>query len=194
MNTTDKRLYLIDGHALIYRAYYALIRNPLTNTKGVPTGAVYGFANYLLRLLETHDCQYWAIALDSDKPTFRHEMYAEYKANREEMPDDLKTQIPLVNDLIDAMNIPSVRKEGVEADDLIAALTGRAVAQGFEVCIISKDKDLMQLVGPGVRMLAPGNFTKDHAFHDHVIGIYEFSFDLCRRIKLGNPPADHIRA
>ncbi|MBN1130278.1 MAG: DNA polymerase I [Chitinispirillaceae bacterium] len=155
MNNKDKRLYLIDGHALIYRAYYALIRNPLTNTKGVPTGAVYGFANYLLRLLETHDCQYWAIALDSDKPTFRHKMYAEYKANREEMPDDLKTQIPLVNDLIAAMNIPWVRQDGVEADDLIAALTRRAVAQGFEVYIISKDKDLMQLVGPRVRMLAP---------------------------------------
>jgi DNA polymerase I len=155
MASEKKQLYLIDGHALIYRAYFALIRTPLTNANGVPTGAVFGFANYLLRLIETYDCPYWAIALDSDKPTFRHEMYAQYKANREEMPDDLKTQIPLVRDLIDAMNIPWVKQDGVEADDLIAVLTHRAVEQGFEVYIVTKDKDLMQLVGPGVRMLAP---------------------------------------
>jgi DNA polymerase-1 len=155
MDTEKKQLYLIDGHALIYRAYYALIRTPLTSAKGIPTGAVFGFANYLLRLIESYNCPYWAIALDSDKPTFRHEMYAQYKANREEMPDDLKTQIPLVRDLIDAMNIPWVKQDGVEADDLIAVLTHRAVEQGFEVYIVSKDKDLMQLVGPRVRMLAP---------------------------------------
>jgi DNA polymerase-1 len=157
MDTEKKQLYLIDGHALIYRAYFALLRTPLTNAKGIPTGAVFGFANYLMRLIETYNCPYWAIALDSDKPTFRHEMYAAYKANREEMPDDLKTQIPLVRDLIDAMNIPWVKQDGVEADDLIAVLTHRAVEQGFEVYIVTKDKDLMQLVGPGVRMLAPEN-------------------------------------
>jgi DNA polymerase-1 len=155
MDTEKKQLYLIDGHALIYRAYYALIRTPLTNSKGIPTGAVFGFANYLLHLINTYGCQYWAIALDSDKPTFRHAMYEQYKANREEMPDDLKTQIPLVRDLIDAMNIPWVMRDGVEADDLIAVLTHRAVEQGFDVFIVSKDKDLMQLVGPRVRMLAP---------------------------------------
>ncbi|MBN2188874.1 MAG: DNA polymerase I, partial [Chitinispirillaceae bacterium] len=155
MGKNEKRLYLIDGHALIYRAYYALIKNPLTNSKGTPTGAVYGFAGYLLRLLETYDCPYGAVVLDSDKPTFRHELFAEYKANREEMPDDLKVQIPLIDRLIKALNIPSIRQEGLEADDLIAGLAQRAAEQGFEVFIISKDKDLMQLVGPHVRMLAP---------------------------------------
>jgi DNA polymerase I len=150
-----KELYLIDGHALIYRAYYALIKNPLTNSKGVPTGAVYGFANYLLRLLETYKCPYWAVVLDSDKPTFRHEMFTEYKANREEMPDDLKVQIPLIDRLITVLNVPSVRQAGLEADDLIAGLAGRAAAQGFDVYIVSKDKDLMQLVGPHVSMLTP---------------------------------------
>jgi DNA polymerase-1 len=75
MDTEKKQLYLIDGHALIYRAYYALIRTPLTNSKGIPTGAVFGFANYLLHLINTYGCQYWAIALDSDKPTFRHAIY-----------------------------------------------------------------------------------------------------------------------
>ncbi len=155
MAVDKKQLYLIDGHALIYRAYYALIKNPLTNSKGTPTGAVYGFANYLLRLLETYNCPYLAIALDSDKPTFRHELFTDYKANRDEMPDDLKVQIPLIDRLIEALNIPSVRQEGLEADDLIAGLAQRAAAQGFEVFIISKDKDLMQLVGPRVKMLTP---------------------------------------
>jgi DNA polymerase-1 len=155
MEKNEKQLYLIDGHALIYRAYYALIKTPLTNSNGVPTGAVYGFANYLLRLLETYNCPYWAVVLDCDKPTFRHKMFAEYKANREEMPDDLKTQIPLIDRLIEALNVPSVRQEGLEADDLIAGLAQRAAGQGFEVFIISKDKDLMQLVGPHVKMLTP---------------------------------------
>jgi DNA polymerase-1 len=152
---TKKQFYIIDGHALIYRAYYALIKNPLTNSSGMPTGAVYGFANYLLRMLELYDCPYWMIALDSEKPTFRHELFSDYKANREEMPDDLKVQMPLIDRLIEALNIPSVRQDGLEADDLIAALAQRAVQQGFDVFIVSKDKDLMQLVGPHIKMLAP---------------------------------------
>jgi DNA polymerase I len=157
MNKDNKQLYLIDGHALIYRAYYALLKNPLTNSKGTPTGAVYGFANYLLRLLDTYNCPYWAVVLDSDKPTFRHELYAEYKANREEMPEDLKVQIPLIDRLIKVLNIPSVRQEGLEADDLIAGLSLRASREGFDVFIVTKDKDLMQLIGPHVKMLTPEN-------------------------------------
>jgi DNA polymerase I len=157
MSENKKQLYLIDSHALIYRAYYALARTPLTNAKGIPTGAVFGFASYLLRLVEQFKCPYWAAVLDSSKPTFRHEMYADYKANREEMPDDLKAQMPLIDRLIDAFNIPAVRQDGLEADDLIAVLARRAAAEGFEVFIVSKDKDLMQLVGPHVSMLAPEN-------------------------------------
>ena len=155
MDKGTKQLYLIDGHALIYRAYYALIKNPLTNSKGTPTGAVYGFASYLLRLLETYDCPYWAVVLDSDKPTFRHKLFTDYKANREEMPDDLKVQIPLIDRLIEALNIPSIRQEGLEADDLIAVLAHRAAKQGYSVFIVSKDKDLMQLVGTRIKMLTP---------------------------------------
>jgi DNA polymerase I len=172
-----KQLYLIDGHALIYRAYYALIKNPLTNSKGTPTGAVYGFANYLLRLLETYDCPYWAVVLDSDKPTFRHELFSEYKANREEMPDDLKVQIPLIDRLIEALNIPSIRQEGLEADDLIAGLALRAAEKGFDVFIVSKDKDLMQLVGPHVKMLAPESG-----------GVLELMGEVEVLAKMGIPP------
>jgi DNA polymerase I len=157
LDTEKKQLYIIDGHALIYRAYFALLRTPLTNSKGFPTGAVLGFANYMIRLLETYKCHSWVIALDSNKPTFRHEMYAQYKAHREEMPDDLKAQMPVIDKLIEALNIPAVRQEGLEADDLIAGLARRAAGQGYEVFIVSKDKDLMQLVGPRVKMLTPEN-------------------------------------
>ena len=151
----DKKLFLIDGHALVYRAYFAFVRNPLINSKGQPTSAVFGFANYLIRLIETYDCPHMAVVMDSSKPTFRHELYSQYKANREEMPDDLKTQLPLIHRLIDAFNIPAIKQDGLEADDLIAALTKRALKQNYEVFLVTKDKDLMQLVSPRVKMLAP---------------------------------------
>jgi DNA polymerase-1 len=151
----DKRLYIIDGHALIYRAYYALAKNPLTNSKGIPTGAIYGFVNYLIRLIEIYKCPYLTVVLDSSVKTFRHEMYEQYKANRDEMPDELKVQIPLIKDVVNAFNIPIICQDGLEADDLIATLTKKAVNDGFDVFLITKDKDLMQLIGPHVKMLAP---------------------------------------
>ncbi|MBN1309297.1 MAG: hypothetical protein JXA18_15340, partial [Chitinispirillaceae bacterium] len=150
-----KQLYLIDGYALIYRAYFALIKTPLTNSAGQSTGALYGFAGYLLRLLEAYDCPYIAVVMDSPKPTFRHEIYDKYKANREEMPEELRSQIPFIRQFIDACNIPTVIQEGLEADDLIATLTRTATDDGFDVFLVTKDKDLMQLVGPRVTMLAP---------------------------------------
>jgi DNA polymerase-1 len=151
----EKKLYLIDGYAFAYRAHYALVRNPLINSRGFPTGAVYGFANYMLRLIETCDCPYMAVAMDSRTPTFRHDLYAPYKANREAMPDDLKLQMPVIDRLLDAFNIPVIRRDGFEADDIIASLARRAVSEGFYVFLVTKDKDLMQLIGPRVRMLAP---------------------------------------
>ena len=151
----DKRLYIVDGYAFAYRAYYALIRSPLISSKGFPTGAIYGFANYLLRLIEAYGCPYLAVAMDSSVPTFRHTAYAPYKANREAMPDDLRQQMPRIFELLEAFNIPVVKKDGFEADDVVASLTKRALAEGFEVFLVTKDKDLMQLIGPKVTMLAP---------------------------------------
>ncbi|NLD92745.1 MAG: DNA polymerase I [Fibrobacter sp.] len=151
----DKKLYIIDGHALIYRAYYALAKNPLTNSNGIPTGAIYGFVNYLIRLIEIYKCPYLTVVLDSSVKTFRHEMYEQYKANRDEMPDELKVQIPLIKDVVNAFNIPMICQDGLEADDLIASLTKKAVDNGFDVFLVTKDKDLMQLIGPHVKMLAP---------------------------------------
>jgi len=149
---------LVDGFAFAYRAYYALIRSPLVNSKGFPTGAIYGFANYMLKLIEAYGCPYMAVVMDSGKPTFRHEAYSAYKANREAMPDDLKLQIPRIYDLLEAFNIPVIRRDGFEADDIIATLTKQALADGFEVFLVTKDKDLMQLVGGKVKMLAPDGF------------------------------------
>jgi DNA polymerase-1 len=152
---SDKKLYLVDGHALVYRAYFAFIKNPLINSKGQPTSAVFGFANYLIRLIESFKCEYLAVVLDSSVPTFRHLMYEQYKANREEMPGDLKAQMPLIRTLIDALNIAVVKEDGLEADDLIATLTRNATDMDFDVFLITKDKDLMQLLGPRVKMLTP---------------------------------------
>jgi DNA polymerase-1 len=154
----EKKLYLIDGYAFAYRAYFALIRSPLTNSTGFPTGAIYGFANYLLKLIEAYGCPYMAVAMDSGRPTFRHKAYPAYKANREAMPDELRMQMPRISELLDAFNIPVVKRDGFEADDVIASLTKRAVREGFEVFLVTKDKDLMQLVGEKVTMLAPEGF------------------------------------
>jgi DNA polymerase-1 len=150
----NKKLFLIDGHAIAYRAYYALIKTPLTNARGQPTGAVYGFANYLLRLLAEFKCPYIGVVFDSPEPTFRHELYKEYKANREEMPDDLKSQIPLIKKVVELFNIVQLARPGLEADDILAHMTHRAKDDGFEVFLVTKDKDLMQLIGPSVHMLA----------------------------------------
>ena len=136
----QKQLYLIDGHALAYRAYFALIKTPLTNSKGQPTGAVLGFANYLLKLIEEFKCPYMAVVMDSPAPTFRHALYEHYKANRVEMPDDMKSQMPLIHKLIDVLNLPKLQKDGLEADDIIAYLSKKAASEGFLVSLVTKDK------------------------------------------------------
>ncbi len=147
-------LYLVDGSSYIFRAYYA-IRRALQTSEGVPTNAIYGFYQMLQTLLEKADPEYIAVALDafgSEVPTFRHERYEEYKANRDETPRELKEQIPYIRRLVEALHIPILEKPGVEADDLIATATRRAHEEGVEVTIVSGDKDLMQLLGDGVTM------------------------------------------
>ena len=150
-----KRLFLVDGHALAYRSYFATIRTPMTNSKGQATGALFGFANSILRMMNEQAPPCLAVVFDSPKPTFRHEMYREYKANREAMPDDMRSQLPILFDLVDAMNIQRLAQPGLEADDIIAWLARRAAGEGFSVWILSKDKDLMQLVDDRVHLLAP---------------------------------------
>ena len=114
----QKRLFIIDGYATLYRAHYALIRNPLTNTAGTPTSAVFGFANQVFQLIDDEKPDYLVAAFDSKGKNFRHELYTDYKANRSEMPDEIQTQLPYLWELLEAMNIPILRVGGVEADDI----------------------------------------------------------------------------
>ncbi|MBN1283729.1 MAG: DNA polymerase I [Proteobacteria bacterium] len=147
---SKKRLYLIDGANLLFRAFYAI--RHLSNSKGQPTNALYGFANMLLKLMREQSPDYAAVCLDTAEPTFRDEIYGEYKANREEPPDELASQFPYVEPLVEALSMPIVKRPGFEADDLMGTLARRFAADGLEVVLVSGDKDLMQLVGPNVCM------------------------------------------
>ena len=151
----SKHLILVDGMAIAYRAHFAFIKNPLINSKGENTSAIFGFANTLLKLFREYEPDYLAIASDTSAPTFRHEMHVEYKATREKMPDELGAQLPRIHQLAAAMRVPVLEREGFEADDLIGTLAVRAAEQGLEVTILTGDKDFMQLVRPGIRLLNP---------------------------------------
>lgn len=150
-SASGKQLFLIDAMSFIFRAYHAM--PPLTNKEGVPTGAVMGFCNMIYNLLDNHQPDYLAAVFDTSTPTFRKEMYPEYKAHRPPPPEDLIPQFPLVRELIQAFRIPLVSKDGYEADDAIATLVKAGRAAGMQVTIVSSDKDLMQLAGDGVRLL-----------------------------------------
>ncbi|MCK4837790.1 MAG: DNA polymerase I, partial [Desulfobulbaceae bacterium] len=148
-------VYLIDGSAYIYRAYHAIA--PLTNSSGLPTHAVYGFINILLRVIREKEPRYLSVAFDLKGPTFRHEMYKEYKANRPPMPEDLVCQIPYIRDAVRAYNITFLEESGFEADDLIASAARRLAGDGHEVVIVSGDKDLLQLVDEKTTFWDPMN-------------------------------------
>ncbi|MFQ6757051.1 MAG: DNA polymerase I [Deltaproteobacteria bacterium] len=146
-------VYLIDGSAYIYRAYHAIA--PLTNKSGLPTHAVYGFTNILLRVLREKTPKFLGIAFDVRGPNFRHEMYPAYKANRPAMPDDLACQIPYIKEIVAAHNIACLERQGFEADDLIASAAKKLAAQGHSVIVVSGDKDLLQLVSESITVWDP---------------------------------------
>ena len=148
-------LYLLDAYALIYRAYYALIRSPRINSKGQNTSAVFGFVNTLQEVIRTHRPDYLGIAFDPAGGTFRHEMYPEYKAQREATPEDIRWAVPIIKDLIRAYRIPILEVPGFEADDVIGTLARKGQAAGLEVHMVTPDKDYAQLVGPGIWMDRP---------------------------------------
>lgn len=145
-----KSLYLIDGHALAYRTFFALNNGPSAGrwqtAQGEPTAGVYGFATVLMRILEVEKPDYLAVAFDTGK-TFRDEMFPDYKATREKMPDDLKVQIGRIRQMVDSFNIPRLEMDGYEADDVLGSVAKAAAAQGIGVKIITGDRDLLQLVG-----------------------------------------------
>jgi DNA polymerase-1 len=148
-----ERLFLIDGGHTLYRAYHAI--RDLTTSRGFPTNAIYGFTQTLQKVIRDHRPEYVAVVFDAPGPTFRHAMYAAYKANRPAMPEDLAAQIPLLRELLQAYRIPSLELPGYEGDDLIGTLAARAAQAGIETVIVSGDKDLCQLVDRDVRILDP---------------------------------------
>ncbi len=149
------RLFLIDAYALIYRAFFAFINRPLTNSRGENTSAPFGFANFLLAIRENHRPDYLAIVFDKGMSK-REEIYPEYKATREKMPEELAASLPRIREMVEGFHDPVVEVEGYEADDVIGTLALQARDAGLEAVIVSGDKDLYQLVGPGVHLLNPG--------------------------------------
>ncbi|MGD8321733.1 MAG: DNA polymerase I [Gemmatimonadota bacterium] len=149
------RLFLVDAYALIYRSYFAFIRRPLTNSRGENTSAPFGFTNFLLEIREKYEPDYLAVVFDAGD-SFREEIYPEYKATREKMPDDLRASIRRVRDVVEGFHDAVVELDGYEADDVIGTLAVKAEAEGLEAVIVSGDKDLYQLVRPGIHLLNPG--------------------------------------
>jgi len=151
MSDSPQRLFLIDGSSYIYRAYYAI--RHLSNSRGEATNAIFGFTNMLLKVVRELSPDHLAVVFDSKGPTFRKEIYPEYKANRAAMPDDLVPQIPVIKEVVKAFNMPAIEQAGFEADDIIATLAKRFAAQGMEVTVVTGDKDLMQIVSDRIRLL-----------------------------------------
>ena len=149
------KLFLLDAYALIYRAYYAFIKSPRVNSKGMNTSAVLGFCNTLHEVLSKERPAYVGVAFDPHGPTFRSEAYAQYKAQREETPEDIRRSVPVIKDILKAMRIPVLEAEGFEADDVIGTLAKKAGAAGLKTNMLTPDKDYGQLVGGSVVMFRP---------------------------------------
>ncbi len=151
----EKKLFLLDGHALAYRAHFSFIARPLINSKGWNTSAITGFVNTLVELMQKEKPTHLAVSFDLPGPTFRHVMYPEYKAQREEQPEDISFALPWIRDIIRAWHIPVVELEGYEADDVIGTLAKQAEKEGFTVYMVTPDKDYGQLVSDKVFMYKP---------------------------------------
>jgi len=152
---SDKRLFLLDGHALVYRAHFAFISRPLINSKGLNTSAVTGFTRTLWDLMQNEKPTHLAVVFDPTGPTFRHEMYTEYKANREEQPDDIRIAIPYIHRMLEAWHIPVISVDNYEADDVIGTLAKQAEKEGYTVYMVTPDKDFGQLVSEKIFLYKP---------------------------------------
>ena len=150
-----KRLFLLDAYALIYRAYYAFMRMPRINSKGMNTSAIFGFVNTLDDVLTREKPSHLAVVFDPSGPTFRHEAYEEYKANREATPEDIRMAVPIIKQIVEAHRIPVIEVPGYEADDVIGTLAGLAEKEGFEVLMMTPDKDYGQLVTENIKIYKP---------------------------------------
>ena len=160
------RLFLLDGMALIYRAHFALIQAPIRNSKGINTSALYGFINTLLAILEKENPTHLGVAFDTSAPTPRHLKFPAYKAQRDEMPEELAAAIPHIKSLCRAFHVPVLEVDGFEADDIIGTLVKRAEASGFESFMVTPDKDFSQLISGRTSMWKPGRKGSDHEIID----------------------------
>lgn len=149
----SEKIVLIDGHSILNRAFYGL--PDLTNSEGLHTNAVYGFLNILFRTLEEEQPQYLAVAFDVHAPTFRHQMYADYKGTRKPMPSELREQVPMLKEVLRAMDIELVEKAGYEADDILGTLAERCEKKGMEVTVVSGDRDILQLASDRIMIRMP---------------------------------------
>src|SRR5689334_2355395 len=152
----DKRLFLLDAYALIFRAYYALIRNPRITSKGKNTNAQFGFTNTILDLINNQKPTHMAVCFDTAAPTERHTDFEQYKAHRQEAPEDITLSIPDIKRIIEGLNIPIIESDGYEADDVIGTLSKQAESKGYEVYMVTPDKDYGQLVSDKVKIYKPG--------------------------------------
>lgn len=176
---TDKKLFLLDAYALIFRAYYAFIRAPRINSKGMNTSAMFGFTNVLINIIQNEKPTHIGVCFDPPGGTFRHEEYPEYKANRDATPEDIKISVPWIIKIIEAFNIPIIMKEGFEADDVVGSLVKLSEAEGFTTYMMTPDKDYGQLVTENTFMFRPSNGGKD----PEIWGIPE----ICERFGVKRP-------
>lgn len=174
----DKKLFLVDAYALIYRSYYAFLTRPMRSAEGVNTSPIFGFVKFLRDLIKRERPHYLGVAFDSKGPTFRHEMYEEYKANRDAAPEDIHLSVPYIKRILEAMRIPVLEMCGWEADDIIGTLSCRGEEQGFDVYMVTPDKDFGQLVrdhvfiykqakgGDGIQVIGPENIYDNYGIDD----------------------------
>ncbi|WP_306641565.1 DNA polymerase I [Sanyastnella coralliicola] len=157
---TDKKLFLLDAYALIFRAYYAFIRNPRINSKGLNTSAMFGFTNVVLDIVNNEKPTHIAVVFDPPGGTFRSEQYESYKANRDETPEDIKLSVPFIKDILKGFGIPIMVKEGFEADDVIGTVAKQAEKDGYLTYMMTSDKDMGQLISENILMYRPGRSGK----------------------------------
>lgn len=158
---SQTRLYLLDAYALIFRGYFAFIKNPRINSKGMDTSAIMGFMNALMDVIKREKPDHLAVAFDKGGSDYRFEMYQEYKAHRDETPEAIKIAVPYIQELLKAMHIPIIEKAGFEADDLIGTLAKQAEKEGFKVFMVTPDKDFAQLVSENIFMYKPARMGND---------------------------------
>ena len=147
------KIVLIDGHSILHRAFYGV--PDLSNAEGLHTNAVYGFLNIMFKILDEEKPEYLTVAFDVHAPTFRHEIYKEYKGTRKPMPEELREQVPVMKEVLKAMGIKTVEKPGLEADDILGTLATRAEKEGMEVSLISGDRDLLQIASSHIKIRIP---------------------------------------